>query len=153
MKDIKLGSTVTCPVTNDEGENHYRMGKLTAINSRYATVETTDGEVFKVGKTKIELVNPPKVSRPKMAKAKAKKEYVMPEQCPHCGVDLDANGIGEHNQEVNGKKVKHDEFQYVCLGCGGEFGPDINDDVLDRIADYEYTGCLAASGKKIKRQQ
>jgi hypothetical protein len=44
--------------------------------------------------------------------------------CPHCNIHLD-NGIGEHGQEVNGKIIKHDKFQYVCLACGTEFGPAI----------------------------
>lgn len=44
--------------------------------------------------------------------------------CPSCGIHL-ANGVGEHNQEVNGKYIKHDAFQYCCLGCGAEFGPAI----------------------------
>ncbi len=44
--------------------------------------------------------------------------------CPHCGIDLD-NGVGEHMQEVNGKPIKHNKFQYECLGCGEEFGPEI----------------------------
>lgn len=44
--------------------------------------------------------------------------------CPHCGTHLD-NGVGEHMQEVNGTHVKHDRFQYECLACGEEFGPEI----------------------------
>jgi len=44
--------------------------------------------------------------------------------CPHCGIDLE-NGVGEHDQEVNGKHIKHNNFEYMCLGCGGEFGPAI----------------------------
>ena len=44
--------------------------------------------------------------------------------CPHCGTHLD-NGVGEHMQEVNGTYVKHDRFQYECLACGEEFGPEI----------------------------
>lgn len=44
--------------------------------------------------------------------------------CPGCNIDLH-NGVGEHNQEVNGKYIKHDQFQYACLGCGAEFGPAI----------------------------
>ena len=44
--------------------------------------------------------------------------------CPSCGIDLH-NGVGEHNQEVNGKRIKHDKYQFECLGCGEEFGPAI----------------------------
>lgn len=45
-------------------------------------------------------------------------------RCPHCGTDLE-NGIGVHGHEVNGKTIKHDQFEYVCLACNGEFGPAI----------------------------
>lgn len=52
------------------------------------------------------------------------EEFVMPEHCPHCGIHLD-NGVGLHNDEVNGKKIKHDKFELCCLACGEEFGPSI----------------------------
>ena len=42
--------------------------------------------------------------------------------CPSCGIPL-SNGVGEHNQEVNGKLVKHTHFEFECLACGEEFGP------------------------------
>ena len=44
--------------------------------------------------------------------------------CPSCGIRLN-NGVGVHNQEVNGKRVKHDKFEYSCLSCDAEFGPVI----------------------------
>lgn len=44
--------------------------------------------------------------------------------CPHCSVHL-SNGIGHHGQDVNEKIIKHKQFQYECLACGGEFGPAI----------------------------
>ena len=44
--------------------------------------------------------------------------------CPHCGTHL-SNGVGYHGQEVNGKTVKHDAFEWGCLACGEEFGPAI----------------------------
>ena len=45
--------------------------------------------------------------------------------CPACGISL-RNGVGEHLQEVNGKPVKHEKFQFECLACGVEFGPEIS---------------------------
>lgn len=57
MKTIEIGSLVSCPVTDGDGENSFRMGTLVDINSRYATVETADGEKLKIGKTKIEFVS------------------------------------------------------------------------------------------------
>lgn len=55
------------------------------------------------------------------------REEIVPgfSVCPHCGVCL-TNGVGHHNQEVNGKRVKHTAFEYECLGCGEEFGPAIS---------------------------
>lgn len=44
--------------------------------------------------------------------------------CPHCGIHLD-NGVGYHGQDVNGKAIKHESFEYECLACGEEFGPEI----------------------------
>lgn len=44
--------------------------------------------------------------------------------CPSCGVHLN-NGIGEHNQEVNGKRISHKKFEFCCLRCNAEFGPAI----------------------------
>lgn len=45
-------------------------------------------------------------------------------RCPNCGTHL-SNGVGHHLQEVNGKVIKHDAKEYVCLACDTEFGPDI----------------------------
>jgi len=45
--------------------------------------------------------------------------------CPHCGVHL-SNGVGIHQQEVNGTHIQHEEFEFECLACGGEFGPAIH---------------------------
>lgn len=44
--------------------------------------------------------------------------------CPHCGIHLD-NGVGYHGQEMYGKIFSHDKFEWECLGCGEEFGPEI----------------------------
>jgi hypothetical protein len=44
--------------------------------------------------------------------------------CPSCGTHL-SNGVGEHGQEVNGKAIKHDEFEFACLACEHEFGSPI----------------------------
>jgi len=45
--------------------------------------------------------------------------------CKHCGIHL-GNGVGEHDQEVNGKLIKHTKYEFECLGCGNEFGPAIS---------------------------
>jgi hypothetical protein len=72
MKTIELGSTVSCPVTDGEGENSFRMGTLVEMNSRYATVETNDGETFKIGKTKIEFVSGPESAKKEKDDTKGK---------------------------------------------------------------------------------
>lgn len=46
-------------------------------------------------------------------------------RCPSCGAHL-SNGVGHHNQDVNGTLVKHEKYVYACLGCGAEFGPAIH---------------------------
>ena len=51
--------------------------------------------------------------------------FVMPTHCPHCEINLE-NGWSHHEADVNGKLTQHDAFEYICLGCGGEFGPAIN---------------------------
>lgn len=59
--------------------------------------------------------------------------------CPQCGAHLD-NGVGYHMQEVNGKTIKHEEFEYACLACGGEFGPSIH-----RVAKSETRSAAVAA--------
>ena len=55
--EIKIGTPVVCPVTDNDDEVSYETGTLISINSRWATVEI-DGEKIRVGKTKIEPVEP-----------------------------------------------------------------------------------------------
>jgi hypothetical protein len=65
MNESNIHAKVLCPVTDKEDEPSYRVGTLTAINSRYATVTFDDGLVLKVGKTKIELMPVEEVAKPK----------------------------------------------------------------------------------------
>ena len=44
--------------------------------------------------------------------------------CPHCGINL-FNGVGFNGDVVNGTKIKHEQFEFECLGCGEEFGAPI----------------------------
>ena len=54
MQDkIKIGTSVQCQIRNSAGSLEPRVGELTALNSRYATVKLGDGIIVKVGKTKI----------------------------------------------------------------------------------------------------
>lgn len=43
--------------------------------------------------------------------------------CPHCGIHLD-NGCAYHDPRL-GAAYTNEEYEYACLGCGGEFGPAI----------------------------
>jgi len=50
--------------------------------------------------------------------------------CPCCGVHLE-NGISHHDPEYDQFnrewRSKHDKYEYACLGCGEEFGPELED--------------------------
>lgn len=118
MSDIKVGSTVACPVTDSEGENQYRMGKLIKINSRFATVEASDGEIFRVGKTKIELVEAPKVSKPKKTK--------------------------EDGDDTKHGLARAADYDYQpCVAASGKKSKDNNDAVAQELRgqtlDFAYT--------------
>lgn len=54
MTDLKVGVSVIVPVTDDDGEVSFVVGKLVSINSRFAKVDIGDS-VVAVGKTKVEL--------------------------------------------------------------------------------------------------
>lgn len=42
--------------------------------------------------------------------------------CPHCGIDHYGNGYSYHSYEED---HPHDKYEFVCLACGNEFGPEI----------------------------
>ena len=44
--------------------------------------------------------------------------------CPACGCHL-SNGVGQDGDEVNGKVIHHDRFEFQCLGCNHEFGAPV----------------------------
>lgn len=44
--------------------------------------------------------------------------------CPICHTHL-GNGYGVHGEKRSGKTFKHEKYEYVCLACGGEFGPEV----------------------------
>ena len=47
--------------------------------------------------------------------------------CPHCGIHLE-NGMSIHDPQKDQRgnwMYKHDKYQFECLGCGEEFGPEL----------------------------
>ena len=66
-------------------------------------------------------------------------------QCPHCGTHL-RNGVGCHGDEVNGVRIKHEQFQFACLACGEEFGPEIQ----KRAASGKVAGPRPAMVESLK---
>ena len=121
--EIKMGSKVTAPVTDNEGEISYVIGILKDMNKRYAKVEV-DGKILNVGKTKIEAFE-----AKKSAKKAPKKAPTV--ECPHCKAPNELTSNGSIN----------------CIQCGETFDSE-QDDVLGRIADgYEYQPAVAASGR------
>lgn len=70
--------------------------------------------------------------------------------CPNCGVSL-SNGVGEHLQEVNGTRVKHERYKYECLGCGEEFGPEISRRVARVVKPVGPRPAMAESLKLDRR--
>ena len=48
--------------------------------------------------------------------------------CPHCGIHLD-NGCSSHDPQYNEFDktwmYNHDKYLHCCLGCGEEFGPEL----------------------------
>lgn len=47
-------------------------------------------------------------------------------RCPHCGTNHMQNGY-QTAESLSGDNVKHGlKAEYVCLGCGGEWGPQVS---------------------------
>lgn len=130
--EIKVGTKVVAPVTDSEGEVSFVVGKLIDINSRFAKVDI-DGEVIRVGKTKIEIFE--------TEEKDDKPSKII--TCPECG--------SEHTHsfkqaEKNGTWVSGMEAgDRVCVDCGTVF----KQGKRPRIADgYVYAEAKAASGRK-----
>lgn len=158
-KLIELGSKVSCPVTDDEGELTYRIGELVAINSRYATVKLGD-ETIKVGKTKVELIKKPGViveaddpdnfddtdevpmalEEEDLNWGRLSDEQIAERCCPHCGTQL-SNGFVRDGDENGDSVVKLGLNEIACLACEGEFGPRLPP------KKYEF---IAIDGRKAK---
>lgn len=67
---------------------------------------------------------------------RAKGEEVL---CPHCGTDLD-NGISCHGDDVNGKALKHVEFELECMACGNEFGRPVHNRTRKSVTHVGKSG-------------
>jgi DNA-directed RNA polymerase subunit RPC12/RpoP len=96
----------------------HRAAKAAGLTKEQYEIVESDG---KFGFKEIEAETAKKPAAPIGAELE-QDPYLY--SCPHCGIDLE-NGVGPHCQEVNGKEIKHAQFEYVCLACNGEFGPAI----------------------------
>lgn len=67
--------------------------------------------------------------------------------CPHCDIALD-NGICMHGDDVNGTPLVHEEFEFACLACGGEFGPAILADLGQAAADRKANASMGTADAK-----
>ncbi len=113
MTDIKLGTKVTAPVTDSEGEPSYVIGTLVSINSRMAGVELSDGSLIKVGKTKIELFAEPEKKIKKQPKADQPK----------------TEDLVRVNPKINGQR-----YGYVpCIAASGRKSFDKDDSVANML--------------------
>lgn len=162
MVDYANAPKVVCPVTDEDGEAAHRIGLLIDINSRYATVEFSDGEIVKVGKTKIEYIedekskakkakkNPRRVKTRKADEPKYKEHWSEDDNCPHCGIGLD-NGLQTNYHLKEAGLPGTDKYEYMCLACGGEFGLEIEHQKMKIDASrYQYEDCIAYSGRRSK---
>ena len=58
--------------------------------------------------------------------------------CPHCGVHH-SNGFCTNEDIIDQGGEPNKTHQYVCLGCGGEFGPELEE-------EFTMTEAAAAAG-------
>lgn len=111
----EAGKTPWVIINADQAIGAYG-GRTEARNAKAA--ENLVGKILKVDEVQFEIVKP-------VAPIGTEIEGdVHDYRCPHCGIDLE-NGVGSHLQEVNGEYVKHEKYEYSCLGCDEEFGSKI----------------------------
>jgi len=122
ITEIEIGSQVTAPITDTDGELSYVVGVLISMNSRYAKIDLGDGTVVNVGKSKIEPIEPKKNIK------KTVKKITI--ECPSCDF--------EHT-------VLSDIGEFPCDECGELIELY---ETKGRIAEeYDYAPAKAASGR------
>lgn len=138
MTEFTIGTRVTAPVSDAEGEVSYIIGELTDLNSRYATIKQSDGTITKVGKSKIELAAPAPEPRKSTRRAHA---------CPKCkGTDQ----VWDYASVRNTQGIKDHPFasmtrRFWCMDCDCEWGGKINKTTIER--PVHYVAVKAASGR------
>lgn len=138
MTDIKIGTKVTAPVSDKDGEVSYVIGVLTDLNSRYATITQTDGTITKVGKSKIEPV----------ADEPQKKVKVDHSLCQKC---QSKNGVYDYNsvkgtKDVNTEPYSKMTYRFWCIDCDSYWGAVVSKTIS--TASRSYIVVKAASGRK-----
>ena len=169
--EIKIGTSVTSPITDSDGEQTFVIGKLVSINSRYAKIELSDGSIVNVGKTKIEALEV-KTSEPKIKKrvvdAQTQSNLIAvpnEENCPKCDIHL-SNGVTDNVELLHTLQSEQADIetikdhcdsttnQFECMACGHQWGPDVKLKIVkNRKIDhskYDYVDCVAASGRPSK---
>lgn len=133
MSNIQLGAIVMTPVTDSEGEVSFVYGTLVDINSRFAKV-SVEGDVIRVGKSKIELVSNPGTEK----------------FCPKC------NGATVHEfGEFEDHDIEDWTHEFHCLKCGHDFGKELDKAkatkaMSNKLSERNYENCIAASGRRSK---
>jgi hypothetical protein len=83
-----------------------------------ATAAERDALVAVVGDRATVNVDSPSVALEEMGEYGSGTEEAP--VCPHCGINHHDNGYSLH-----GPDSTHEAYEWCCLGCGGEWGPEI----------------------------
>lgn len=176
VKRATVGQAVKADVT---GTGDWVSGKITEFDKTHITFQPYDGsEVVKVIRGEVYKNEVPLKSAMEAeakVETKAKPEIGEYSHCPHCDIHL-SNGVRDNEQDWeeylsgNGPisrddKVRAPDYenemletsqQYHCLACGEDFGPLIRLELPKKgsktikTGDYNYTPCVAASGRASK---
>lgn len=92
--------------------NEMTMKEMVAYYNEYSDKPVKRFSDRKTAERRIEELDPDLINHVGMA------------FCPHCGIHL-SNGVTQHCAEY-----KNDDFEFGCLGCGGEWGKAIHNATL-----------------------
>lgn len=93
------------------------------MNVNEMTMKELVAEYNEISETTVKRFSDRKTAERRLMIAKLDAEMIEHfgvTHCPHCGVHLE-NGVGWNDDGM----TKCDTNEYVCLGCGEEFGPEL----------------------------